>query len=173
MWNSKMKRRLSDYPNRSPCWSRQLTTPLGRRAGGRKEPELRSQAMGSQVLRPAVFPDVLVRTRHPWRMPWRVFVLEHLERWWTVSWDPRHQFAAYLNRDVHFTWSDFKQLRKLWGISRKRRNCLFPQARKHCRNGDADTDCDWDNKQNENGKVGKTENRIKRLKTMISWSKQR
>ena len=116
MWNSKIKRRLSNYPNRSPCWCRQPTTPLGRRAGGRKEPELRSQAMGSQVLRPAVFPDVLVRTRHPWRMPWRVFVLEHLERWWTVSWDPRHQFAAYLNSFVHFTWSDFKQLKKLWGI---------------------------------------------------------
>ncbi len=27
---------------------------------------------------------------------------------------------------------------------------MFPQARKHCWNGDADTDCDWDNKQNGN-----------------------
>ena len=80
------------------------------------------------------------------RMPWRV--LNTWKGWWTVFWDPRHLFAAYLNRDVHFTWSDFKQLKKLWGISRKRRNCLFPQARKHCRNGDADTYWDCDNKQN-------------------------
>jgi hypothetical protein len=29
---------------------------------------------------------------------------------------------------------------------------LFPQARKHCRNGDAGTDCDWDNTQNETEK---------------------
>ncbi|MGV8949231.1 MAG: hypothetical protein ACOH2E_07730, partial [Candidatus Paracaedibacter sp.] len=59
--------------------------------------------------------------------------------------------------DVYFTRSDFKQLRKLRGISRKRRNCLFPQARKHCRNGDADTDCDWDNKQNDTERNGKIE----------------
>ncbi|MGV8947828.1 MAG: hypothetical protein ACOH2E_00440 [Candidatus Paracaedibacter sp.] len=32
---------------------------------------------------------------------------------------------------------------------------MFPQARKHCRNGDADTDCDWDNKQNGTEKDGK------------------
>ena len=28
------------------------------------------------------------------------------------------------------------------------KNCSFPQARKHCLNGGAGTDCDWDNKQN-------------------------
>ncbi|MGV8949214.1 MAG: hypothetical protein ACOH2E_07645, partial [Candidatus Paracaedibacter sp.] len=57
------------------------------------------------------------------------------------------------------------------GISRKRRNCLFPQARKHCLNGDADTDCDWDNKQNGTEKTKKDkgskkgeENRINRYK---------
>ncbi|MGV8948866.1 MAG: hypothetical protein ACOH2E_05825 [Candidatus Paracaedibacter sp.] len=31
---------------------------------------------------------------------------------------------------------------------------MFPQARKHCRNGDADTDCDWDN--TKGGKIRKT-----------------
>ncbi|MGV8949358.1 MAG: hypothetical protein ACOH2E_08400 [Candidatus Paracaedibacter sp.] len=34
---------------------------------------------------------------------------------------------------------------------------MFPQARKHCRNGDADTDCDWDNKQNKTTRNGKIE----------------
>ena len=29
---------------------------------------------------------------------------------------------------------------------------MFPQARKHCRNGGAGTDCDWDNKQYGNEK---------------------
>ncbi|MGV8948696.1 MAG: hypothetical protein ACOH2E_04935 [Candidatus Paracaedibacter sp.] len=37
---------------------------------------------------------------------------------------------------------------------------MFPQARKHCRNGDADTDCDWDNKQNGN----KTERKAKKAR---------
>ena len=67
-----------DYPNRSPCWCRQPTTPLGRRAGGRKEPELRSQAMGSQVLRPAVFPDVLLNKTS---VKDALKGVEHLERW--------------------------------------------------------------------------------------------
>ena len=45
---------------------------------------------------------------------------------------------------------------------------MFPQARKHCRNGDADTDCDWDNKKGgrneETEKVEKARKQDKKAK---------
>ena len=59
---SKKLIRKSDYPNRSPCWPRPLTTPSceGELGAGRNLNH-GSQAMGSQVLRPAVFPDVFLK----------------------------------------------------------------------------------------------------------------
>ena len=56
--------------------------------------------MGSQVLRPAVFPDVFKKHLKKGALKG----VEHLERLVNgVLVRTRHLFAAYLNRDVHFT----------------------------------------------------------------------